>query len=429
MKLALPVLLLGVAALGACAGNDPLRGAGAAGAMGTAGAMSGADAGATGTGGAGAGGTAGAQGTAGAAGTAGAQGTAGSAGATATPLRISGVDALNRIASVLWRSTPDSDTLARAQAGELTTVPQLAAAVRTMLDDPHAAAGVGAFYRWWLDLDYLATSSKDPQLFPSFGPTLQADMANETETFGLNVTLAMNGTFGTLMTAPFSFINADLASLYGVSGVVGDDLRQVALDPTQRAGLLTQPGLQVISSYDDRNSPTTRGAHFLRNILCQTVPAPPPNIGPLPTPAPGVTLRAALAADVSSAVCETCHAFVDPPGLAFETFDAIGRWRTTDNGAPVDVSGLAIRLDSTTSTPVNFSGPIELAKIISSSVTAQQCMTKQWLAFVLGVPSSSGTDLLTPEMWMPSFQTFANSGLNLRELIVSALTSDAFLAP
>ncbi len=422
MKLALPVLLMGAAALSACASNDPLRGAGAD-ATGAAGAQ-----GAAGAAGANERGTAG-SGTAGATGTAGAQGTAGAAGATPTPLRISGVDAINRITAVLWRSTPGSDLLARAQAGQLTTVPQLASTVREMLDDPRAASGVGAFYRWWLDLDAISTTTKDAQLFPPFSATLQKDMANETETFGVNVTLAMNGTYGTLMTAPFSFINADLANIYGIADVGGDDLQQVALDPTQRAGLLTQPGLQTLGSFATRNSPSTRGMTILRQILCQVVPAEPPGAPPVAAPAPGVTLRTALAAEVSSPVCQTCHSFVDPPGLAFETFDAIGRFRTTDNGAPVDVSGLAISIEPNSVTPAIFSGPIELANLIASSVMAQQCMTKQWLAFVLGVPSSSGTSMLAPETWMPSFYSFVSAGLNLKELIVSVLTSDAFLAP
>ncbi|HEX4406968.1 MAG TPA: DUF1588 domain-containing protein, partial [Polyangia bacterium] len=380
----LPILLMGAAAFGACASNNPLLGVGAAGTtgtQGTAGAGEPGNAGAHGT--AGAQGTAGAAGTAGAHGTAGAQGTAGAGGAAPTPLRISGVDAINRITGVLWRSNPDSDTLARAQAGQLTTVPQLAATVRSMLADPRAASGVGAFYRWWLNLDALLTRD-------GLSANTQADMANETETFGVNVTLAMNGTYGMLMTAPFSFINADLANIYDVTGVVGDDLRQVTLDPSQRAGLLTQPGLQALGSFLPRNSPSHRGTIILEQILCQSVPAEPPNVPALVAP-PGVTLRAALAAEVSSPVCQACHGFVDPPGLAFETFDDIGRFRTNDNGAPVDVSGLAIRLDSSGSPPVNFSGPIELAKIISASVSAQQCMAKQWVAFVLGVPDSSGT--------------------------------------
>jgi hypothetical protein len=425
---------MGATVLGACASNHPLGAGGAAGAgaTGTAGASAtgtaGVDAaGATGTGttgiaGATATGTAGAQGAAG----------TGTAGATPTPLPISGVDAINRIAGVLWRASPDSATLARAHAGEFTTVAQLASAVRDMLDDPQAVAGVGAFYRWWLDLDDITMTSKSTQVFPDYTANLPADMANETETFGVNVTLAMNGTFGTLMTAPFSFINADLADLYGVSGVTGDDLRPVALDPTQRAGLLTQPGLQVLGSYADRNSPSGRGVRIFRQILCESVPPNPPDTPPL-VPAPGVTLRATLDAEVSNAVCEACHSVLDPPGLAFETYDAIGRWRTTDNGAPVDVSGLVLRIDPNSSTTTNFSGPIELASLIASSVTAQQCMTEQWLEFALGVPSSTslsyGSSPLAPETWMPSFEAFVSSGLNLKELIVSVLTSDTFLAP
>jgi hypothetical protein len=331
-------------------------------------------------------------------------------------LKISVDEALTRITKVLWNSQSDAAVISQYdQTQNLSTV------VNQMLNDPRAASGVGAFYRWWLNLDGIAATSKDATLFPAYTPSLQADMANETETFGVKVTLAMNGDFHTLMTAPFSFINADLAAIYGVSGVTGTDLRQVALDPTQRAGLLTQPGLQALGSIATRNSPSHRGTSFLEQILCQQVPNPPANIAPLADPSPGITVRAALASDVQSATCAACHNLVDPPGLAFETFDAIGRFRTTDNGAPVDMSGLAIVLDQNTP----FSGPIALAADLASSTVAQQCMTKQWLAFTLGTTASS----LTDGQWMPAYQAFVSAQLNLKELIVAVLTSDTFLAP
>jgi uncharacterized protein DUF1592/uncharacterized protein DUF1588/uncharacterized protein DUF1585 len=334
-------------------------------------------------------------------------------------LKISIDEATTRITKVLWNSQPDAALVSQAdQTQDLATV------INQALNDPRAASGVGAFYRWWLNLDGIAATAKDATLFPSYTPSLQADMANETETFGVNVTLAMNGTFQTLMTAPFSFINADLAAIYGVSGVTGTDLRQVALDPTQRAGLLTQPGLQALGSILTRNDPSHRGSLINQSLLCMAALPTPPGVPPLVL-TPGVTVRAALATAVQAATCGACHMELDPAGLAFETFDAIGRFRTIDNGAPVDVSGLSVwGLDPLQqSTPI--SGPLSLGVALANSPTAQECMTKQWLAFALGKAPAD----LADEQWMPVYQAFVNAQLNLKQLIVAVLTSDPFLAP
>jgi hypothetical protein len=394
------------AAAAGCGGNRPLDGA----VSGTAGESTTGQAGepggssATGTGGAGGVATSHA-------------GTSGAAGAQpATTLPISGEDAVTRLAALLWLQLPDGALLSKASA--LRTTADLAGLVGEMLTDARASVGVGAFYRQWLNLDSIVTTDKDTSLFPAYTPELQIDMATETETFAVNVTLTMNGTYQTLMTAPFSFINARLADIYGVAGITGDALQQVMLDPTERAGLLTQPGLQALGSLPTRNSPSHRGAYTEARFLCAEIPAAPLGVPPL-VAQPGMTLRSALAQEVAPTACATCHAFFDPPGLAFEELDAIGRLRTTDNGAPVDVSGLML-VDGTT-----FAGPVGLANVLASSPVAWQCIAEQWLAFALATTPQSvpATTLTTVQ------QAFASSGFNLKALIVAVLTSDAFLAP
>src|SRR5450432_3359875 len=248
MKKAWPKLLAVIlaAAAGACGGNHPLSGTGM-------GAPTGPALGSDGMGAAGSG----AAGT----GVAGATGT-GVVGAGPQPLKISGSEALRRIAAVLWNEQPDDDLGRLAAQGSLATTKDLENAVRQMLADPRAAVGVGAFYRWWLDLDRVAALTKDARLFPAFTPALQADMADETTRFAVDVTLDMNGTYQTLLTAPFTYLNARLADLYGVPNVTGDDLRPRPVDPSQRAGLLTQPSLQALSSLGTRTAPSHRGGQI-----------------------------------------------------------------------------------------------------------------------------------------------------------------------
>ena len=202
-----------------------------------------------------------------------------------------------------------------------------------------------------------------------------------------------------------------------------EDFVPLTLDPTKRAGLLTQPALQVLGSIATRNSPPRRGAYVVETFLCTSLPDPPAGM-PAFQPSTGTTLRQSLAASESNASCAACHTIFDGPGLAFETFDAIGRSRTTDNGLPVDVSGLELYGSGAGASPTPFSGPIELAADLASSAQAQQCMARQWLAFVAGTT----TDRVSDTDVAPVFAAFSAAGLNLQELIVAALTSDLFLA-
>jgi hypothetical protein len=341
-------------------------------------------------------------------------------------LHIPGADALERVAAVLWQQAPDGNL--SQQAAAFTTTADVASIVQTMLADPRARAGVGAFYRWWLDLDSVVTLKKDPVLFPEATPELLADMANETTTFGVETTLAPTGTFPLLMAAGWTFVNARLAALYGIDGVTGDSLQRTRL-PDGRAGLLTQPALQALGSFAARNSPSHRGTYIEQRFLCQMVPSSPPGVPGLPAPPPDETIRQELQSEFQSAVCAACHAIVDPPGLAFEGFDAIGRARTTDNGAPVDTSNLAVRLPdptlSSNGTVVVVNGPVELTKALTSAPAVEGCFAQKWLSFALG------RDLEASDM--PSLASvqaaFTAHAFDLQALIVAVLSSDAFLAP
>jgi hypothetical protein len=355
-------------------------------------------------------------------GAAGAMMVTGAAGAATAPtfLPVSGGDAVERVADVLWRQQPDGATLAAAAA--LKTKQDLEPIVRQMLADPRAAEGVGAFFRWWLELDSVPTLQKDPSLFPEFTPVVAADMAKETAAFGTYVTRDIKGSFETLMTAPFSLINTRLAAIYGLGGVGGDSLRRVDLPPGQRAGLLTQPALQALGSFETRNSPSRRGLNIAAKFFCLSIPAEPPGSPGLPPPAPGQTVRQELELATQSAVCKTCHAAIDPLGYVFEGFDAIGRARATDNGVPVDATS-TVSLPARTDSPWAIFTPGDLAFHMAGDPGVQACYAQQWLSFALG------RDLTVADQTslQPIEADFQASGFDLQELIVSVLLSDTFL--
>jgi hypothetical protein len=367
------------------------------------------------------GGSGGSSGSGGASGSGG-QPVSGSGGASQA-LSISPEEAVSRLVQVLWNTAADPAFVAQHAPGILTRA-DVSALAAQMLQDPKASPPVGAFYRWWLDLNQIPLRTKDAALFPQWNATLAADMARETETFGVNVTLAMNGSFSTLMTAPFSFVNERLAPIYGLGGSFGPDLQFSPLNPAQRGGILTQPGLQAQSSRPTENSPTHRGKNVVERMFCLSIPEPPASVPPLGddgSGSAGRTLRQRLEEHESNPSCAACHRVMDPLGFAFEGFDPIGRARATDNGLPVDLTGIL----TTDGSGRPFNGPMELGALLATSKQAQECMVKQWMTFMLG---RSLQDRDAPSL-AEAQAMFAGSAFRLRTIISAVAGTEAFLAP
>lgn len=202
--------------------------------------------------------------------------------------------------------------------------------------------------------------------------------------------------------------------------------RHGALSPNQRAGLLTQPALLALGSFPMRTSPSHLGSNIARTFFCEVVPEKPPGVPPLSEPA-GVTTRHALEDEVGElASCGACHNVIDPPGLAFEGFDAIGRARTIDNGAPVDTTNLMVILPpSGRRDQALVNGPIDLAALLALDPGTQTCMAQQWLTFALGRAIGPADDPSVKQ----AFAQFQAAGFNLKALITAVLTSDTFLTP
>jgi hypothetical protein len=349
----------------------------------------------------------------------------GGSGATrvVTPLEISGDEAITRLAQVLWREPPSVDLMSQANQGRFKTTDDLYGVVRQLLADPRARKGLGAFYRWWLKLDELKDVQIDAATFPTYTPQLAADMADETETFAVEVTLMAGGRLDQLLAAPYSYINERLAGVYGVAGVMGEELRQVNLDSTRRAGIVTQPALQVLNAYPKRNSPSRRGTYMLSRFQCFDIPTPPPDTLPLPDTLPAnVTVRQGMAMVINQANCAACHLVLDPPGLLFETFDALGRWRTTDNGQPIDMTNIDV-YHLASEGPVRVDGPVTYAQMLDSSERTHACMARQWLSYLTG----KRLDQVDEASVQYATKVFQESGRDLKELIFAVLTSQPFL--
>jgi len=184
----------------------------------------------------------------------------------------------------------------------------------------------------------------------------------------------------TLFTAPYTLMNGELAEFYGVSGPTGVEFVRVDLDPSKFAGFLTHAGLLALLAKPDRSSPIHRGKFVRETLLCQMLPAPPPNIPEPPSVDETQTTREQFSQHSSDPSCQSCHQQMDPIGFGFEHFDGIGRYRETEWGQAIDASGEL----SATDVDGPFDGVVELAARLASSEQVEDCMVEQWFRFGYG---------------------------------------------
>jgi hypothetical protein len=326
-----------------------------------------------------------------------------------------------RLSFFLWNSVPDDALLASAAGGQLLDAAGVRAEVARMLADARARDAISTFHAQWLDLAKLAALGKDPTLFPQFNPALRDAMAAETMAFVDDVMRAGDGRLDTLLTASYSVLDGPLFELYGVARPAGTTGPvHVALDPTRRAGLLTQAAFLATHAHENQTSPVARGVAILRNVLCVALPDPPPNVDNAPPdPQPGATTRERFAAHESIASCAACHKMIDGIGMGFEAYDAVGAWRTMDGGRAVDATGNVLGAPEIAGP---FDGAAALARKLAGSVQVQQCVARQWFRFALGrlETASDGCSL------QGMFDGFQASGHDVRQLLASIATSDAF---
>ena len=256
------------------------------------------------------------------------------------PYTLDGYELASRLSYFLWSSMPDDALLAAAADGSLLNEDGLAAQVRRMIADARADAFIENFAGQWLQLRALGGIAIDPARFPEYDGALRADMVAEA-TFFFGDVLRSDRSVVEFIRSDHTYLNARLASLYGVRGVKGETFQRVALpDGSPRGGVLTMGAVLTLTSNPTRTSPVKRGLFVLDQMLGVPPPPPPPDVPPLEQSAgPSATAREQLALHLSNATCASCHSRLDPLGMAFENFDAIGRWRDTEDGRAIEASG------------------------------------------------------------------------------------------
>ncbi len=296
--------------------------------------------------------------------------------AAGTAYRISDLELASRLSFFLWSSIPDDQLLTLAQQGKLKDPAILEQQVKRMLADSRADSLISNFLGQWLYLRNLKGIIPDPQIFPDFDDNLRQAFQRETEMFFASV-MREDRSVVDLITANYTFVNERLAKHYGIPGVYGDQFRKVQVADEARRGLLGQGSILTVSSYANRTSPVLRGKWVLTNILGTPPPPPPPNVPPLKEVASG-TMRQRMEQHRVNVACAGCHRVMDPLGFSMENFDAIGHWRTLDQGAPIDASG-----NMTDGTKIN--GPAQLrAAVAAKPGQFVRTFTSMLMTYALG---------------------------------------------
>ncbi len=334
--------------------------------------------------------------------------------------RLTAWELASRLSYLIWRSMPDAELFAAAEAGRLTTRTEIDTQLSRMLAHPKAHATVADFHEQWLQLQALDDLPKDKKIYPTFKPDIARLLKQEATSFIDDVFWGSEGTLAALYTAPFTYVDAALAKYYGLPVPKGTGFKKVDLKGQMRAGILTQGGLLAVQAQENQTHPVRRGAFVRRSLLCEELPPPPQNVVfQIPPPSPTLTGRERFEEHRSDPACSGCHRLTDPIGFGFENFDGVGLYRTMDNGHPIDASGQVVGMPG----GGEFNGPIELAQLLSKSDQAAECMVLSWFRYGYGRGPERGVDDCSLDVLRRSFSA---NHFKVKDLFVALAHTDAF---
>lgn len=332
-------------------------------------------------------------------------------------VRLNDYETGARLSYLIWSSGPDQTLLDAARGGELRTPEQVAAQARRMLADPKAGRALAEFYRQWLEMNRLDIISKDVAAFPLWSEAMRAAMKAEGDAVVEEVIFGDNPALSQLLGAPLGLPRGPLAQLYGVP----EASEVQALDAQQRAGVMTLPGFLAVQAHPDQTSPVLRGRFVRERLLCDEIDPPPDDVVITPPdPAEGGTARERFSAHAEDASCAKCHSKMDPLGYPFEAYDALGAFRTTDQGRAMDLSGEFI---ATEGMDGPFNGVHEMVAKLADSQQVGECVATQWYKYAMGRGVEAGDACSLS----PLSAAFIESGSNLFELILQITQTEAFL--
>ncbi|MES1175595.1 MAG: DUF1592 domain-containing protein [Myxococcales bacterium] len=326
----------------------------------------------------------------------------------------------SKLAFFVWNSTPDLALLDAAESGELGTPDGYVRQAQRVLDAPQGHEAVVNFAREFLRTDRLLGMAKDAATYPAFTNTLSAAMGTEVLRLWENTAFDRDSSALELFTTQQTFVNKELGALYGLdtSTLSADTFSQVTFGATSgRSGILTAAAALATQANQKEGSPTLRGRFLREKFLCLQIPDPPANVSTtFEDPPAGVvyTKREKMVNHEKVPTCAACHTLMDPLGFSLEHFDAIGAYRATDSGKPIDTTG------TIGSQP--FSDAPSLGKIIATAPETAPCLVRNLYSYATGHTIADTEEVAVQNL----ASDFATSGNRLRALVLALVTSDSF---
>lgn len=338
---------------------------------------------------------------------------------------LDGFEIATRLSYGLTNTMPDDMLLSAAGAGALGNRDGVLTQAKRLLASPAAQKMMSDFHDQLLHMREYDGIKKDSKTAPLFEGAA-ADLKSETQSFLSDVIFGQGKGVTELLSAPYTFANSRVAKLYGQSATTPaagqpDPFAKVALDPSQRAGVLTQMGF--LSAFAEGATPNIiiRGVRIARDVLCLNLPDPPDAVPPLPALQPNLTNRQRVHDLTKASPCNACHtSVINPLGNAFENLDGLGRWRTQENGLPVDATG-TFQLDGQN---ISFDGPVSLTKAMANSRQAHDCYSRHLVEYVYGRETDKGA---ADANLVAQAGARSKNAMSVKDLILELVTTDAFV--
>jgi hypothetical protein len=347
-----------------------------------------------------------------------------------------------RLSYLLWQTMPDATLFDAADAGRLDSRDGVATAARRLLDDSKSHATVAFFFDNFLPIPDLSGLARDVSQFPTWTSSIGASMRSEVqrviehEVFE-NTEPSLEhpaGSWPALLTASYTFVDEGLFKFYGSStfasgsSVSGTTLKKVSLNTQQRLGLLTLGGVMAGSTTSNRTNPVQRGVFVINKVMCMNLELPTGFTPPQIDPYSGKTARERSAKHAQDSFCAGCHGIIDPVGLPFENYDAIGQYRSSEKwtdpnsnvtyDTTIDASGAVPGVEG------SAANAVELVQKLAESETAQDCFAEHWMQFAYGRSLDDADDCNTQSVRA----AFKASNYNVKQLLLALTQTDAFLS-
>jgi hypothetical protein len=336
----------------------------------------------------------------------------------------------SKVSYALTNTMPDATLFDAAAQGKVADPADLAAQATRLLATPAATAAEEHFHFQMYRLGVYDGIVKDPTVYPQFTSAVGPAMRQEGLLF-LDWIFASGKGVADIYTSPVSFVNNLLAPTYALKGSFTSAFQEVTLDPTQRAGLLTQLGFLASEATANDVDTIHRGVFINTRILCAVLPPPSPLARPLPVTTANLPDRARIDSFTGKGTCaESCHATIlNPPGFAFENYDSIGAYRLTDQGQPVNAADTFVFNPG--DAPTSFDNAIDFESDLAKSRQSHTCYVQNWASYlyarsVVNVTTGFLLPADAPTVDYLAQESLSN-GLPVKSLVLSMSTNDTFL--